>query len=107
MRIAVTGARGFIGAALLPALERRGHDVRLVLREQLALSESYSGCRCVIHLANIAHARADPGELERVNVQGTLQVAGLAAANGVERFVYLSSIKASGEETRDRPFDGT
>jgi len=107
MRIAVTGARGFIGAALLPALERRGHEVSLVPRDALASSASYAGCQCVVHLANIAHARSEEATLRKVNVEGTLEAAALAAANGVQRFVYLSSIKASGEETHGKPFDGT
>jgi nucleoside-diphosphate-sugar epimerase len=107
MRVAVTGARGFIGRSLEPALESRGHEVRRIPRDELFAAGSYAGCEAVVHLANIAHAIAAEAELLRVNVQGTRRAAELAAAQGAKRFVYLSSIKASGEETGAKPFDGT
>jgi nucleoside-diphosphate-sugar epimerase len=85
MRILVTGARGFIGSHLTPALVAAGHELR-------ATSE---GCDAVVHLANIAHTRASPAELHRVNVEGTIAHARSALAVGARRFVYLSSIKAA------------
>ena len=107
MRLAVTGARGFIGSSLTPALKMRGHEVVTPLRNVIDAPATYTGCATVIHLANIAHARADPQAMARVNVEGTRRVAELAAAGGVRRFIYLSSIKALGEETAAKPFDGT
>jgi len=91
MRILVTGLSGFIGSSLGPALESRGHDVR---------NQGMSGCDAVVHLANIAHARADRQLLWRVNVDGTARAATQAAEAGVRRFVYLSSVKA--REPSDR-----
>lgn len=88
MRIHVTGASGFIGSHLVPALESAGHELRT----------SVEGCDAVVHLANIAHARAAPAELHRVNVQGTLAQAQAALAAGARRFVYLSSLKAATPE---------
>jgi len=81
MRIFVTGAGGFIGGHLCAALTARGH----------ALAAAPGGADAVVHLANIAHARASEAELRRVNVEGTLARAREAAAAGVRRFVYLSS----------------
>ena len=52
MRIFVTGLGGFIGSSLGPALAARGHEVR---------REDMEGCDAVVHLANIAHARAARG----------------------------------------------
>jgi nucleoside-diphosphate-sugar epimerase len=107
MRVLVTGATGFIGSALVPALAGRGHEVRSMPRDAASLEEFFRGSEVLIHLANFAHAIADPALLRRVNLEGTRRVAQLAAACGVRRMVYVSSIKASGEETRDRPFDGS
>lgn len=40
----------------------------------------------------------------RVNVDGTVKLARDAAARGVKRFVFLSSVKVHGERISDRPF---
>jgi nucleoside-diphosphate-sugar epimerase len=88
MRVLVTGAGGFIGSHLCPALAGAGHQ----------LHASIEGCDAVVHLANIAHARASPAELHRVNVEGTIAQARAALAAGARRFVYLSSLKAAQPE---------
>ena len=58
----------------------------------------------VVHTAARVHVMqdgaADPlTEFRRVNVQGTLQLARQAAAAGVQRFVFISSVKVNGELT--------
>jgi len=85
MKVYVTGASGFIGSHLVAALRAAGHEV-LGARK---------GCEAVVHLANIAHTRASPRDLHRVNVEGTLAEAQAALAAGAKRFVYLSSLKAA------------
>jgi nucleoside-diphosphate-sugar epimerase len=68
--------------------------VRAAGREARELAAGFRGCDAVVHLANIAHTDADPALLRRVNVEGTARAAELAAASGVRRFVYVSSVKA-------------
>ena len=130
MRLLVTGATGFVGAALTSRLLSDGrHAVRVALRRgaehlpaavervmvaDLAPDTSWGtaldGVDTVIHLAARVHVMHDEegdslAEFRRVNVAGTLQLARQAAQAGVQRFVFLSSVKVNGEETRaGRPF---
>ncbi len=125
MNILVTGANGFIGQALCPALQRRGHAVRRAVRNRHAASQSgaqegtvalgnideqtdwssaLQGVDAVIHLAARVHvmqeSAGDPlAAFRRVNVAGTERLARAAAEAGVKRLVYVSSIKVNGEET--------
>lgn len=92
MRVFVTGAGGFIGGHLCAELSARGH----------ARSASMQSAEAVVHLANIAHARAPETELQRVNVDGTLEWAREAAACGARRFLYLSSALAAGADRYGR-----
>lgn len=88
MRVHVTGAGGFIGQHLVPALARAGHDVQPAL----------PGAQAVVHLAAIAHRRAAAEEIEEVNVRLPERLARQAAAEGA-RFVFVSSVKVHGEES--------
>lgn len=123
MTVFVTGATGFVGRALCAALmgrvllrismQNQAAGNRLegvdVIQASLSPDQDWSlamaGITSVIHCAARVHVLseevADPlAEFRRVNVDGTLRLAKQAAAAGVKRFVFLSSIKVNGEQTQ-------
>jgi len=121
----VTGANGFVGQALCAALAAAGYDVRMAVRAPqpglpgaMAVGDigpatdwraALVGMGAVVHLAARTHVlretAADPlAEYRRINVGGTEHLARSAAALGVRRFVFLSSVKVNGEGTTARPF---
>lgn len=68
-----------------------------------------AGCETVIHLAGRVHqvreSLADPLETyRRVNVAATTGLASAAAAAGVKRMIFASTVKVNGDLTRGRPF---
>ena len=116
----VTGASGFVGQALVQQLARNNIPVRSAFRASDGVSGSsiavgdigpdthwapaLEGCDRVVHLAARVHVMNDKAidqltEFRRINVDGTLNLALQAAAAGVRRFVYLSSVKVNGEGT--------
>lgn len=126
--ILVTGATGFVGRALCAALIKGG-PIRIVVRNaagespadgvdvvrgELSATADWSaamaGVVAVVHCAARVHVMNDDAvdplaEFRRINVEGSLQLARQAAAAGVRRFVFLSSIKVNGEQTDPgRPF---
>ncbi len=122
-RVLVTGATGFVGSALCARLLRDGWAVCTGVRRigaQLPAgvqafpvsdlnadtdwSAALAGVDAVVHCAARVHVMheqvRDPlVDFRRVNRDGTLRLAQQAAAAGVRRFVYLSSIKVHGEAT--------
>jgi nucleoside-diphosphate-sugar epimerase len=124
MLIAVTGASGFIGRALCTELVERGVAVRGAVRSlnwvdddsrvefmtvgeigaETDSSHVLEDVDCVIHCAARAHVMHETesdtlAAYRAVNVAGTRRLAERAAAAGVRRLVYLSSIKVNGEQT--------
>jgi uncharacterized protein YbjT (DUF2867 family) len=108
MRIAITGATGFVGAHLQTRLESEGHelvliargsrkdDVRLVvtdLSDVDVLTESFAGCSVVAHCAGI-NREVGNQTYERVHVQGTRNVVAAAKAAGAEKIVLMSFLRA-------------
>ncbi len=119
-KVLLTGSTGFVGSALLTELqELPSFRVVAAVRSTAAsdgvmvvgsidgttdYSSALNGVDVVIHAAARAHIMrdevADPlAEYRKVNVDGTLNLAKQAAAAGVKRFIYISSIKVNGEST--------
>jgi nucleoside-diphosphate-sugar epimerase len=108
-RILVSGAAGFIGAALCRGLATRGHDVLGITRgaaeampgiEVRPISEIGPRTDWSSHLtaADIVIHLADRGAPEATR-QAAAALARAAAARGVQRLVYMSSIRAMGAVT--------
>src|SRR3954470_24050659 len=128
LRVAVTGASGNVGTALLrraTAPGRGGAEVRGLARRQPPSIAPYDGARW--HLADLGETRSEheltrfldgvdavvhltwalqPGRqserLHRVNVEGTRRLARAAAGAGVQHFVHLSSLGAYAAGGGDR-----
>lgn len=123
---AVTGSSGFVGRHLIEWLLRQGHRVRCLSRQLKghpgtdhrhlhdyldvpALSAALSGCDVVVHLAARAHVLDDAADSAEdvflaANLDSTVSVATAALAEGVHRFVLLSSIGVNGSHTGEASF---
>jgi nucleoside-diphosphate-sugar epimerase len=127
--ILVTGSNGFVGSAFCTEAARRGYKIRAAQRaipnsqncgyERIEIShidsdtdwsDALKGCDSVVHLASRVHVMRDHvanplEEFRKINVAGTERLARSAAACGVKRLVFVSSIKVNGESTlADRKF---
>ncbi|MBX8814247.1 NAD-dependent epimerase/dehydratase family protein [Ochrobactrum sp. MR34] len=95
MKIAVTGAGGFIGRRLVVYLREQAHEVQIIARHELS-EPDFSGVECVIHCAGIAHRSgknaADPSEMDAVNHRLAVALAEQARTAGVKRFIFVSTI---------------
>ncbi|MBI5410596.1 MAG: NAD-dependent epimerase/dehydratase family protein [Nitrospirae bacterium] len=118
MKALVTGATGFIGAAVARALAAAGQDVRVLIRpdsdlrnleglkvEQIhgdlrdrdSLRRALTGCAQLYHVAaHYALWARNPSVFYEVNVTGTRAVMETALELGTERIVYTSTIGAIG-----------
>lgn len=113
MRVLVTGANGFVGAALCKKLIERGDKVVGLVRatSDLSLLESSPITKIIGHLDDlssleaaveniqivyhVAAAVSDWGSLayfRSINVEGTRNLLNISKENGVRRFVFISTV---------------
>ncbi|WP_119739299.1 SDR family oxidoreductase [Pseudomonas sp. Larv2_ips] len=121
--VLLTGGTGFVGRSVLDALVKAQYQVVNVTRKTVPAplpgvqdfiidsltggidwTAPLSGVDVVIHSAGRAHimneTHSNPLQAFReVNVNATLNLARQAADAGVQRFIYISSVKVNGEET--------
>jgi nucleoside-diphosphate-sugar epimerase len=124
----VTGANGFVGSRLCARLREEGLSVRCAVRRLISMpdepdavviggllsktdwSVALRNVSQIVHLAACVHvtnvnSARRLAEFRSVNVDGTARLASQAAAAGVRRFVFVSSIKVNGEFTEaGKPF---
>jgi nucleoside-diphosphate-sugar epimerase len=112
LKIALTGATGFVGRAVVSALMAKSFkvsalvrdparaemisNVRLVhgdLQNNAALDDLTRNADAVIHIAGVIGALRR-NDFFACNEEGSLAVAEVAARNGVKRFIYISSLAA-------------
>jgi dihydroflavonol-4-reductase len=123
----VTGANGFVGAAVVRALIARGEPVRALVREgsntvnlerlavdivrgditeRASMRRAAEGCRSILHVAADYRLWApDASAMYRTNVDGSVNVLECAAEAGVDRLVYTSSVAVLGINADRSPAD--
>jgi NADH dehydrogenase len=112
MKIAVTGATGFVGRFVVNELLRRGHGVRAVARrpdearsrfnrpvpavaatvsDPAALETAFAGCEAVVHLVGIIH-ESEGLSFDAVHRQGTENVVAAMKKTGTRRLAHMSAM---------------
>ncbi|KPF61913.1 NAD-dependent epimerase/dehydratase family protein [Porphyrobacter sp. AAP60] len=108
--LAITGATGFVGSAVMDAALAQGHQVKALARrdqparagvewvrgdlgDTAALAALVAGAGAVIHVAGLTNT-PDPAQFESANVTGTANVIAAMAGAGVKRLVFVSSLSA-------------
>lgn len=120
--ILLTGAGGFLGRRLVARLAALGSaTVRTLLRTTkpdhhdgvtsvvgdiasgAGIDAAVGGCDTIVHAAALT-GKARPRDFERTNVAGTRRLIDAAKASGVRRILFLSSVAARFEHTKDYPY---
>lgn len=123
MKALVTGASGFVGSTLCEELNRRGVDVKVLmrksssqgnlsqsrftpvygdLRDAASLLDAVSGVDVIFHVAGVVSAK-NREDYFRSNAEGTANLVQAAKRNGqLKRFIYVSSLAAAGPSSPEK-----
>jgi uncharacterized protein YbjT (DUF2867 family) len=115
MKIAITGANGFVGGQLARELARNGHEIVRIVRDRRltkpqhrdvtpselpvglsneeALVRGFTGCDAVAHCAGINRELGEQN-YARVHVEGTRNVVNAAKRAGVKKVILISFLRA-------------
>jgi len=126
MRVAITGASGFLGRYLGQYLDQHGkqsigllrnpesdfpYDYRLIGpdADATAYEDSFNDCDAVVHLAAQAHvspgsSESDRARVVKTNVDLVETVLRSAIKARAKKFIFISSVKVYGETTGVQPF---
>jgi len=132
MKVLVTGTEGYLGSLLAPLLLKEGHEVVGVdtgfyksgwlyngtdltaktLNKDLRnlTKEDFEGVEAVVHMAELSNdpiGALSPTITYDINHKGSVQIAELAKAAGVSRFVYMSSCSVYGVAAGEGHVDET
>ena len=127
MKALLTGATGFVGSAVARRLAAAGYDVRALVRpssdrrnlsglpvelfvgdllDRASLDRAAAGCHALFHVAADYRLWVPrPREIYETNVTGSLNIIQAAAAAGIERIVYTSSVAVLGITPNGSPAD--
>jgi len=109
--ILISGATGFIGERLVGAVDanirvlsrKKQSNYETVvcdLKSEVIPNNALDGVNTVFHLAGFAHDLSDATKIQniyqKVNVDATIRLAKLAVKSNVNRFIFVSSVKAGG-----------
>lgn len=122
-KILITGASGFLGTSLGKALSLAGcYSLKAQVRKSIEvpwaeevillpdlshiepLNNIFDEVDVIIHCAARVHVMDDTSsnplaDFRKINVEGSINLANMAAKSGVRRFIFISSIKVNGENT--------
>lgn len=124
-KVLITGANGFLGSNLARELFRSGYDIRVLVRQDADLStiadipyelcygnidnaahvrQAVAGCHIVVHAAAVTDQWGiEFGQYEKVNVEGTKNIAEAVFEYGLEKLIYVSTANTIEPGSKDNP----